>query len=371
MGSIFTLGMHHLKLLFKSKSLLLVLFLFPFIISAGITYGLQKAYVPLTSNLSKPKCEEESIKFVAKKANDAAEKFKTDSDLYPTIKKQLEGLGMDRDLPEVTANITTNFLEFLLPTYYPKIGKIISHSMSQLNIILIVIFSISFVPAICGVFLMNQDKTDQTMAPIIAQGISSSEYLLSKIFAGFVIACEITLLSLFGYVIGVLMVSGNTTGNLPIYLTLAITCLFGAFSSVTISILFSLIISEFKTQILICGILTPIIIIGVYFCSIKEPVINNSIKDIKDQFAVVKIERLPVDKKVFDLLGERQMYDRSRMAAVKIGSDIIPSAIQKIPSSAEDKIIDSKMCSLIYFLTTAAICIFLSLILSTFRFRKQ
>ena len=61
MGSIITLGLHSLKLLFKSKSLLVVLFLIPFALSALITIGLQKFYVPAVSYLKAEKSYDNEI----------------------------------------------------------------------------------------------------------------------------------------------------------------------------------------------------------------------------------------------------------------------------------------------------------------------
>ena len=243
MGSIITLGLHSLKLLFKSKSLLIVLFLMPLALSALITFGLQKVYVPAVSYLKTEKSFENEIKTLSGKAKEAGIMFKEQSKLYPEVKKQLDNV-IDRDVPEVAEYATQNFLSVLLPPYYPATGKIIDNTMISLNTLLVIIISISWLPAMFGVFLMNQDKKNKTLIPIIAQGISSSQYILSKCFAGLLISLFIAIASVSGYFLG----AGSAQMNIAVIQNIAIVSVIGSFCAITISILLSQII--FKSLVI-------------------------------------------------------------------------------------------------------------------------
>lgn len=371
MGSIITLGFHSLKLLFKSKWLLLILFLMPLFVSAVVTCGLQMVYKPASTYLLKPHSEEQSIEFIAKKANEAGEKFKLESDLYPAIENQL---AMKTELPELAANTTKHFFKLLLPAYYPKFGKIIDNAMTNLNVIIVILLTISILPAIFGVFLMNFEKKDQTITSIIAQGVSSFEYVFSKLFAGLLISVLITIASLIGYVLGAYCNATITAQKLSISIPninqIVVLGIAGSFCAIAISILFCLIITDNKSQIIVGGFLTPILVIAIYIFAIHEPVIQDSVKDIKNQFSSVKMERIPVDKKEVSYLAERQFYDRAQMISIKIGGEIIPEAISTISIKKSNTAIDKTNCSLFSFLTIAGISIFLSLLLSVFRFRN-
>ena len=366
MGSIITLGLHSLKLLFKSKSLLIVLFLMPLALSALITFGLQKVYVPAVSYLKTEKSFENEIKTLSGKAKEAGIMFKEQSKLYPEVKKQLDNV-IDRDVPEVAEYATQNFLSVLLPPYYPATGKIIDNTMISLNTLLVIIFSISWLPAMFGVFLMNQDKKNKTLIPIIAQGISSSQYILSKCFAGLLISLFIAIASVSGYFLG----AGSAQMNIAVIQNIAIVSVIGSFCAITISILLSQIISEYKTQVLICGMLVPILVISLFIAAIQAPLIDSSITEIKAQFSVIKNERIPQDKKKFDLLGERQIYDYAQMFAVKLGSEIIPSGVQSLPKRNKATFSDSMLKALNTFSIVSIICIILSMGLSLITFRKQ
>lgn len=371
MVSIFTLGFHSLKLLFKSKWLLLIIFLLPLLISTFVTFGLQMAYKPVSSYLIKSNSENDSIEFIAKKAKDAGEMFKNESDLYPVVEKQM---AMKTELPEVVKNTSRHFFKLLLPVYYPKFGKMIDTAMTNLNVILVVLFTISVLPAILGVFIMNLDKKDQTITSIIAYGVSSFEYLFSKLFAGLLLSVLITVASLIGYIVGTYVNAAVTVQKFSIHVAninqIVILGIIGAFCAFAISIMFSFIITENKAQIIVGGFFTPIIVIAIFVFAIQKPIIQNSINDIQTQFSNINIERTPVDKKEVSFLAERQIYDRSQMVAVKIGAEIIPDAILEITKNTPKFSIDQTRITITTFLGITAIVIFLSFFLSILRFRS-
>lgn len=374
MGAIITLGLHYLKLLFKSKFLLLLIFLIPFTVSAILTCGLQSTYVPTVTYLKSKQGEKATIEYVSKKALEAAELFKKESKFYPMLKEQLDK-GVNRDIPEVTQIATQNFLSVLLPSYYTISGNLLDSTMVSLHTILLILISITWLPAMFGVFLMNQDKKNLTIVPIIAHGVSSSQFLFSKLFAGFLIAAMITIASVLGYCVGS-MISSKAIGstlqiNTNIIHDLLLIGVIGSFCAIALTILVTQIISDLKSQIIICGMLLPLSIMMCFICSIKEPVISSSISAIQAQIPKIKTERIPQDKKVYDLLAERQIYDNAQIFAVKLGSDLIPNALKGLPKTTSVSFSDSMNKAFISFFLIAGICTILSLGLTALRFRKQ
>lgn len=375
MGPIFTLGFHYIKLLFKSKSFLLILFIVPMLISAFVTFGLQRAYVPTVVYLKKKNSELASIDFLSQKAKDAGQLFKDDSELYPMVKKELD-FKANNDVPEVAENISRNFLGVLLPSYYPIVGNLIDHSMTNLNTILIILLSISWLPAIVGVFLMNLDKKNQTLIPMMAQGISSNQYVLSKVLAGIFISLFIIFASIIGYSVGAYLYHTSNPSSIDILISInAINYIFligiiGSICTMSLSFLLAQIIKENMAQIILCGMLVPLFIIFIFLFNIKDTLVESSLSDIKSQTTKIDTKRFELDKKITQM-GERQIYISAQKFAVKLGSELIPKGLKLLPKSNQAEFSNSMIHPLNAFAFITLLSIILSMGLAFLRFRNQ
>ncbi|PCJ58472.1 MAG: hypothetical protein COA79_13205 [Planctomycetota bacterium] len=325
------IALQSIKYLFKNKLLTLLIILFPLICSAGLSFGLQASLLPSIKNLIENKGKDQ-VESISKYAKELALEFKTNNPkMHKELKINLEDKFIKKDTHKVAQTIAFQFSQTLIPTYHQLVGRKLAKIMQRTNSIVLILLSISILPALISVFLISQEKQTGTLEAVLAQGVSSQKFLLGKIVAALLINLLILSIIIIGYALGSYLSTSD-----PIYfqvvfnkitiqsiLTIGIT---GSLATLSFMFLICTLITEFKTQIFI-AFLVPFISIGSFFALTSLELGHSSLDDLNQSTQKIKAKRPTLTKDQSGYRSEKQMYLQTSMKAKMIAEREIPDII--------------------------------------------